>query len=189
MVDRRHNRKLGGIALAALATAAVGAFGFYFLMTNAHGYRSGMAGDPMQHRHGADGQGRDEVNMPGLRSRNAAPEESAKLAAMFRDFETITRSSDQDVRAALVSHVVGMIDRVGRKDDPQIIIQSPTLGIFFERGDEIVSEIEVTDEGIVVVQTAQDPALVEAMHTPAAEVSAMADRGMDAVHEMMMTRG
>jgi hypothetical protein len=68
------------------------------------------------------------------------------------------------------------------------MIQSPTLDIFFDRGPAIQSRIDVTDEGIVVVQTSDDPEVVEALHTHAAEVSAMADRGMQAVHEMMMQR-
>jgi hypothetical protein len=164
--------------------------------TNGHGPGGGG------HAHGADGTGHDEVNMPGLRGLNATPAESAELAVMFRNFETIarevtdlpngirtvTRSSDEAVMASLVSHVVGMIDRVERGDDPQIMIQSPTLDIFFARGAGIRSEIEVTDAGIVVVQTSDDPEIVAALHTHAAEVSAMADRGMQAVHEMMMKR-
>ena len=44
----------------------------------------------------------------------------------------------------------------------------------------------MTDEGIVVVQTSDDPELVEALQVHAAEVSDMADRGMQAVHERMM---
>ncbi|MHA1189323.1 MAG: hypothetical protein ACTSSQ_02510 [Alphaproteobacteria bacterium] len=154
------------------------------------------------HMHGADGTGHDEVTMPGLRGVNATPEESAELAIMFRNFDTITRqvtnmpngirsvtnSSDEEVMANLVSHVSGMIARVENLDDPQIMIQSPTLDIFFARGDGIQSEIEVTDEGIVVVQTSDDPEIVAALHTHAAEVSEMADRGMQAVHEMMMRR-
>ena len=159
-------------------------------------------GGGMGHGHGADGTGHDMVNMPGLQGQNATPEESTELAVMFRNFHTITRdvtnlpngirtvtrSSDPEVMDVLVSHVVGMIGRVEAADDPQIFIQSPTLDIFFERGDRIETEIEVTDDGIVVVQTSDDPELVAAMHTHAAEVSAMADRGMQAVHEMMMTR-
>lgn len=160
-----------------------------------------MSGHGM-HRHGADGSGHDTVNMPGLRGLNATPEESAELAMMFRGFETIsrevinlpdgirtiTRSSDEDVMNALVSHVVGMIARVEDGDDPQIMIQSPTLDVLFMRGHAIETEIEVTDVGIVVVQTSQDPELVEALQIHAAEVSDMADRGMQAVHEMMMKR-
>ena len=154
------------------------------------------------HGHGADGTGHDEVNMPGLRGQNATPEESAELAVLFRNFETITRevtelpngirtvtrSSNEDVMTNLVSHVVGMIGRVENGDDPKIMIQSPTLDIFFMRGETIRSEIDVTEEGIVVVQTSDDPEIVTALQTHAAEVSDMADRGMQAVHEMMMER-
>ena len=149
------------------------------------------------------GMGHDEVNMPGLRGENATPEESAELAVMFRNFQTftrevtnlpvgirtVTRSSDTEVMAALVSHVTGMIARVENLDDPKIFIQSPTLDIFFQRGDGITSDIEVTDEGIVVVQTSTDPEVVAAMQTHAAEVTDMAARGMQAVHEMMMKSG
>jgi hypothetical protein len=151
---------------------------------------------------GMNGAGHDEVNMPGLQGANATPEESAELAVMFRNFKTftrtvtnlpdgirtVTRSSDPEVMAKLVSHVTGMIGRVENKDDPKIIIQSPTLDIFFQRGDRIKSDISVTDEGIVVVQTSTDPEVVAALQTHAGEVSDMAARGMQAVHEMMMKR-
>lgn len=152
------------------------------------------------HMHGADGTGHDEAIMPGLRGTNATSEESAELADMFRNFETITRevyelpngirtvtrSSDEEVMAQLVSHVTGMINRVIQGDDPDIFIQSRTLDTLFARGDSILSEIEISEEGIVVVQTSQDSEVVEALHVHAAEVSDMADRGMQAVHEMMM---
>ncbi|NNE78873.1 MAG: hypothetical protein HKN18_01250 [Silicimonas sp.] len=154
------------------------------------------------HRHGADGTGHDVFTMPGLRGLNASEEESAELALMFRNFDTLSRevsnlpngirtvtsSSDEAVMDVLVSHVTGMIDRVENGDDPQIMIQSPTLDIFFLRGDEIETEIEVTDAGIVVLQTSDSPELVEALQIHAAEVSAMAEQGMHAVHQMMMQR-
>ena len=155
------------------------------------------------HMHGAGGMmAHDEVTMPGLRGLDATPEESAELMVMFANYETlsrevtnlpngirtVTRSSDEMVMANLVSHVAGMITRVAEGRDPDIFIQSPTLDIFFMRGDGITSNIEVTDEGIVVVQTSEDPELVAALQTHAAEVSDMAARGMAAVHDMMMTR-
>lgn len=171
--------------------------GGYAAFAQMHGHGGGHG-----HMHGADGSGHDEVNMPGLRGENAAPEESAELAVLFRNFETLSRkvenlpngirtvtwSSDPAVMEALVSHVVGMIDRVGRKDDPKIFIQSPTLDLFFERSETIVSDVEVTEDGIVVIQTSHDPEVVAAMQLHAAEVTAMADSGMQAVHEMMMRR-
>lgn len=161
-----------------------------------HGMNHGM------HMHGADGTGHDEVTMPGLRGLDATPEESAELAVMFRNFERITRSvtnlpngirtvtfaEDDDLMAVITSHVTGMIGRVADGRDPQVMIQSPTLDIFFARGERITTEIEVTEEGIVVLQTSDDPEVVEALRTHAAEVTAMVDRGMAAVHEMMMKR-
>jgi hypothetical protein len=157
---------------------------------------------PGMHGHGQGVEGHDEVNMPGLKGANATAEESAELAVMFRNFETFTRevtnlpngirtvtwSSDPDVMATLISHVTGMIGRIETGDDPEIIIQSPTLDVFFARGEGITSDIQVTDEGIVVVQTSTDPEIVAALHVHAAEVSEMAARGMAAVHEMMATR-
>lgn len=191
-------RKAVAVLVAVLVVVAV--------MAGAMGYLRGpsmaqMMGHGGQHgMHGAD---HDEVNMPGLRGLNASPEESAELAVMFRGFETftrdvthlpdgirtVTRSSDPEVMANLVSHVTGMISRVENLDDPKIFIQSPTLDIFFQRGDKIVSEIEVTDDGIVVVQTSTDPKVVAALQVHAAEVSDMAARGMQAVHETMMNHG
>ena len=154
------------------------------------------------HQHGAGGMAHDEATMPGLRGVNATPEESADLAVLFRNFATLSRSvtnlpdgirtvtssSDPDVMTTLVNHVTGMIGRVETGDDPKIMIQSPTLDIFFARGPGIVTDISVTDEGIVVTQTATDPELVTALQTHAAEVSDMAARGMQAVHDAMAKR-
>lgn len=192
----RRKAMIGLVSVAALAGLSVTAF---------HGGALAQMGTHMLgggHMHGADGTGHDEVNMPGLRGLNATPEESVELAVMFRNFETITRevtnlpngirtvtrSSDEAVMADLVSHVVGMIGRVETGEDPKIFIQSPTLDIFFARGDSIYSEIDVTDEGIVVLQTSDDPEVVAALQLHASEVSDMAERGMQAVHEMMMQR-
>ena len=180
----------------ALLLAGLMALGPVAALAQMHGSGAGM------HGHGADGTGHDMVNMPGLQGVNATAEESAELAVMFRNFRTfsrevtnlpdgirtVTRSSDPAVMEVLISHVTGMIARVEAGDDPQVFIQSPTLDIFFARGDRIETDIEVTDDGIVVVQTSDDPEVVSALHTHAAEVSAMAAEGMQAVHEMMMAR-
>lgn len=162
-----------------------------------------MTGQGMgMHRHGADGTGHDMTNMPGLRGLDATPEESAELARMFQNFQdisrtvtnlpdgirTATRSDDPDLMATLLSHVMGMIMRVEEGRDPKVFIQSPTLDIIFERADSILTAIDITEEGVIVTQTSTDPEVVAALQTHAAEVSAMVDRGMDAVHDMMMAR-
>ncbi len=157
---------------------------------------------PGMHMHGADGTGHDMRTMPGLRGLDASPEESAELAVMFRAFPAIGRevtnlpngirtytwSDDPEIAAVVVSHVVGMLDRVETGRDPKVFIQSPTLDIFFARNTAIHTEVETTETGIWVTQTSDDPELVAALQTHAAEVSDMAARGMQAVHEMMMQR-
>ncbi len=182
-----------GVTLALVGGLAAGA------ATLAYAQMSGHSGGGM-HRHGADGTGHDMTNMPGLRGRDATAEESAELALMFNHFDkisrevtnlpngikTVTFSSDPDVMDALVSHVTGMINRVEEGRDPQIIIQSSTLDLLFQRGDTLVNEIDITDDGIVVIQTSDDPQVVATLQTHAAEVTDMADRGMQAVHEKMM---
>ncbi|MEK9795974.1 MAG: hypothetical protein VW713_04410 [Alphaproteobacteria bacterium] len=101
---------------------------------------------------------------------------------------TITFSEDEEVMAVLASHVTGMIGRVETGRDPKVFIQSPTLDILFQRRDRITTKIELTDKGIEVVQTSKDPEVVTALQTHAGEVSEMANRGMEAVHEAMMER-
>ena len=168
-----------------------------------HGPGNGPMGGGM-HLHGAGGMMQHDVtNMPGLRGVDATPAESAELAVMFNNFEqidrtvenlpngirTVTYSADEEVMATLVSHVTGMINRVEEGRDPQIFIQSPTLDICFARYEGLVNDIEITEAGIIVTQTSDDPELVAALQTHAAEVSDMAASGMQAVHERMMGGG
>lgn len=47
----------------------------------------------------------------------------------------------------------------------------------------------MTEEGVIVIQTSDDPEVVAALHIHAAEVTAMVEQGMHAVHQMMMERG
>lgn len=159
-------------------------------------------GGGMMH-HGGDGTGHDEVTMPGLRGLDATPGESADLMVLFHHFDrlfreveilpdgirTVTGASDPYVMDALTRHVTQMIARVEAGNDPQIFIQSPTLDIVFARNERLVTGIEIAEAGIVVTQTSDDPELVAALHIHAAEVSDMAARGMQAVHERMMGGG
>ena len=191
---------LAFVAAAGVGMVALGPHDALAQMMQGGGHGQHGGGGMHGHGHGADGTGHDEATMPGLRGLDATAEESAEMAVMFRNFHlierqvenlpngirTVTGSTDDDVMMALVSHVAGMIARVEDGRDPQVFIQSPTLDIFFARGADIVTEIDVTDDGIVVVQTSEDPELVEALQVHAAEVTDMADRGMHAVHERMM---
>jgi hypothetical protein len=79
-----------------------------------------------------------------------------------------------------------MITRVEEGRDLPIPIQTPTLTTLFEGRDTIVTEIEITDYGIAIIQTAIDPKVVAALQEHALEVSDSAERSMEAVHEQMM---
>lgn len=197
MLDRnRIFGRIGAMALLSVIAVAGGihAFGGHSAFAQMHG--GGM------HQHGDDGSGHDMATMPGLRGLDATPHESAEMAEMFRSFAQITRevtnlpdgirtvtfSENEELMGIVASHVIGMIARVEDGRDPQVFIQSPTLDILFARRDSITTDIEMTDQGIVVIQTSDDPQVAAALQTHAAEVTDMVDRGMQAVHEAMMQR-
>jgi hypothetical protein len=142
----------------------------------------------------------DEVNMPMLNGVDTAESEVSELRRPC--FKTIRTSpaalsccpmgsnSNRNKRRG----AKGRFDRpFGRHDhprrtgkNPQIPIQSLTLKTLFEGRDTIVTEIEITDYGIAIIQTSTDPKVVAALQEHALEVSNLGERGMDAVHEQMM---
>ena len=79
-----------------------------------------------------------------------------------------------------------MVARLEEKRDPKIIIQSPTLDKLFAESNTIKTNITMTELGIVVSQTSTNPIVVKALQTHAGEVSDMARRGMEAVHDRML---
>lgn len=184
-------------ALAALALTGLPA------AAQTHGTPMGQGmghGPGHMHEIGPDGAIiHDTARMPGLRGLDATPQESAEMENLFRNFDlmgrdvdhlpdgivTHTFTDDADLRAVLVSHVVGMIARVQEGRDPQVFVQSPTLAVFFEHRDAITTVMEPTDTGIRVTQTSDDPAVVAALHLHADEVTDMVERGMEAVHDRM----
>ena len=155
------------------------------------------------HHHATDANGaliHDEINMPGLIGENTTDDEVDALKELFINHQgitrtvenlpngirTVTEAEDEVLRDAIVNHVASMINRVEDGFDPRIPIQSPTLDLLFAKPELITTEIEFTETGVIVVQTSDDAAMVEALQTHAGEVSDLAARGMVAVHETMM---
>ena len=142
----------------------------------------------------------DEVNTPMLNGVDTTESEVSELKALFQNHKDITRSvgllpngvktltetKDEELRAALVGHSAGMITSVEQGGNPQIPIQSPTLKTLFEGRDTIVTEIEITDYGIAIIQTSTDPKVVAALQEHALEVSDLTERGMESVYQQMM---
>ena len=159
-------------------------------------YGEGGAAKPTKHaRHK-----HDHVNMPGLQGVDTTDVEISDLKTIFINhmkidrvvenlptgIRTVTESDDEDLRESIVTHVAFMVTRLEEGRNPEVMIQSPTLNLLFDRYDEIDTVMEMTDLGIEVIQTSENSEVVALLQKHAAEVSDMSARGMAAVHERMM---
>ena len=155
-------------------------------------------------QHGAHGMGgmhqHSMQTMPMLHGKNTSQQEFEDMREMFQrhleiertveniegGIRTFTAARNSELRDAIVNHVAMMITRIEEGNDPEVPIQSPILSILFELGSEIQTDIEVTDNGVIVTQTSSNPIVVQALQRHAAEVTDLANRGMQSVHERMM---
>ena len=186
-----------------VAVFGLGALAMWFaphMLNGSHDYAEQMKAHHGSSEEGQVNHSHDEVNMPGLQGKDTTENELDDLKTIFKNHKQITRTvenisngittttetTDDKLRDALVSHVVAMVARLEEKRDPKIIIQSPTLDKLFAESDAIQTNITMTELGIVVTQTSANPIVVKALQTHAAEVSDMARRGMEAVHERML---
>ena len=164
------------------------------------GAMQGHHGGAMQNHHANSmGHQHDEATMPGLQGKDTTEDEVADLAKIFREhkgisrqvvnlpngIKTLTKAEDESLRDAVVNHVSMMVTRLEEGKNPEVMIQSPTLDKLFAVYGEIETEIELTETGVAVIQTSDNPEVVRLLQTHAAEVSDMAMRGMLAVHERM----
>ncbi|HET9275235.1 MAG TPA: hypothetical protein VFN96_04125 [Gemmatimonadales bacterium] len=102
---------------------------------------------------------------------------------------TVTESDDPRIADLIREHVLAMDERVKAGSDPGMPMESPALKALFAVRDRIHTAIEVSSKGIVMKQTSTDPATVALLQEHAAEVSDLAARGHEAMHEAMMKHG
>lgn len=186
-----------------VAVFGLGALAMWFAthtLNGSHNYAEQIKAHHGSNEEGQVNHSHDEVNMPGLQGKDTTENEVDDLKTIFKNHKQITRTvenissgittttetTDDKLRDALVSHVVTMVARLEEKRNPKIIIQSPTLDKLFAESDAIQTNITMTELGIVVTQTSTNPIVVKTLQTHAAEVSNMANRGMEAVHERML---
>jgi hypothetical protein len=141
--------------------------------------------------------------MMGMSHGSATASEHNDIRALFSDHDrikrtvtnlpdgirTVTESDDPRLAQVIKRHVAEMGKRVVEGRDPGLPIETPALHAIFRDKDKIKSAYEVTEKGVVVVQTSDDAGAVKALQTHAAEVSDLARRGMTAAHEAMMKNG
>ncbi|MBL6768104.1 MAG: hypothetical protein ISQ20_01315 [Alphaproteobacteria bacterium] len=183
---------IGGVIPAAHLNADTTQSNYSKMHSSHHGEHMSISGEMGKHVH-------DEVNMPGLQGKNTTSQEVSDLKRIFtfhesinrkvsnieRGIITVTEAEDDKLRQSIVTHVAMMVTRLQEGNNPEVIIQSPTLDSLFKFYDEIDTEIELTDLGIKVSQISINPLVVKLLQTHAAEVSDMSERGMKAVHERM----
>ena len=186
-------RIIGLVAVGAVVVLAGGVFAGMHQMGGVHTMMSGLIGEKMMH---------NVIGTPMLEGRDTEDYEVAELRALFENhsaltrtvenlpngIRTVTETDDPELRDALSSHIMSMVLRVDEKRDPEIPIQSLTLDVLFEKSELITTEMDYTPTGIAIVQTSDDPEVVAALQTHAAEVSDLAARGMQSAHEAMMAR-
>ena len=154
-----------------------------------------------KHKHGHGHSEHDEVNMPGLQGIDTTETEVNDLKTIFKNHKEIKRtvtnldngiktetySDNEEIRAAIVNHVTLMVTRIQENRNPKVMIQSPTLDKLFNNFDKIETAIELTDTGIALIQTSEDPKVVKLLQTHASEINDMVEKGMRAIHERMMS--
>jgi hypothetical protein len=191
---------VGGWALAQSGGHGPGGFGHGGMGMRGqmgagmHGQMHGMRGEKGP---GMMGMGR---GMMGMNHGSATDSEHSDIRDLFLNHDriertvtnlpdgirTVTESDDPKLAETIKKHVAEMGKRVEEGRDPGLPIESPALRQIFRDKDKIKSTHEVTEKGIVVVQTSTDPETVKALQVHAAEVSDFAQRGMVAMHDAMM---
>ena len=102
---------------------------------------------------------------------------------------TVTESNDPQVAKLITDHVVSSRKQVDTGIDPGLPIESPALRAIYANYDKIVTTVEATEKGVVVVQTSTDTQVVAALQQHAAEVTEFIKDGMAAMHKAMMKNG
>ncbi|HLG55359.1 MAG TPA: hypothetical protein VI485_08500 [Vicinamibacterales bacterium] len=102
---------------------------------------------------------------------------------------TVTESNDPQVAKLITDHVASSRKQVDTGIDPGLPIESPALRAIYAHYDKIVTTVEATEKGVVVVQTSTDAQVVAALQQHAAEVTEFIKDGMAAMHKAMMKNG
>jgi hypothetical protein len=199
--------KLIGLGAATILALGIGTYAF-----KARSEEAGFGPPFMRHgmgvmrpgimRGGMMGGGMMGEGMMGMAHDSATMEQLRVIHTLFVNHDrikrtvtnlpngirTVTQSDDQQIAALLKSHVDDMMKRVGAGDDPGLPIESDALHSIFRDKDKIRTSVDTTANGVVVVQTSDDPKVVAELQEHAAQVTDFAQKGMAAIHTAMMRR-
>ncbi|OBF56027.1 hypothetical protein [Mycolicibacterium monacense] len=100
---------------------------------------------------------------------------------------TVTESDSADLTAQLQAHVSRMYSRVG--EGAEVMCMSSSLPTLFRNADGYRRRLTLTPTGVAAEETADDPAIVQAIRDHAREVTGFVRDGMPAMMGPMMGRG
>jgi hypothetical protein len=118
-----------------------------------------------------------------LANHNRITRTVTKLADGIR---TLTESDDPRLAQIIKDHVAAMGQRMRTGQPMGLPIESEALRAMYRNKDKIKTTVEMTAKGVIVAQTSTDPGTVEVLQTHAAEVTALVNGGMQALHTAMM---
>ena len=99
---------------------------------------------------------------------------------------TTTESNAADLAAQLQAHVSSMYSHLGQ--GAEVVCMSQTLPTLFRNANGYRRQLIFTATGVIAEETADDPALTQAIRAHAQEVSGFVRDGMPAMMEGMMGR-
>jgi hypothetical protein len=145
-------------------------------------------GPGMMMMHG--GQDGGMAQMRGIHELFANHDRMTRTVTNLPDgIRTMTESNDPQVAKLITDHVASSRKQVDTGIDPGLPIESPALRAIYANYDKIVTTVEATGKGVLVVQTSTDAQVVAALQQHAAEVTEFINDGMAAMHKAMMKNG
>lgn len=103
------------------------------------------------------------------------------VEAIAGGIRTVTESDDPAVAQLIQTHVTHMYDRLDQSQPIPMIGMSATLPTMLQSVDRYQRQFRLTDKGIEVTETSDDPELVAVIQEHAQEVSRFVEQGMPAM--------
>jgi hypothetical protein len=148
--------------------------------------QGGMMGRGMMGRGGMMG-GRDSTSAAVLQVVHQLMVNHDKLRRTVvnlpNGIRTLTESDDSAMVQQIQRHVAMTGTFVAAGRDPNLPMSTPALHGVLQNGKKIARRVELTDKGVLVVETSDDAATVALLQQHAAEVTDLVKRGMAAMHD------
>ncbi|MFN7930600.1 MAG: hypothetical protein U0Y68_22295 [Blastocatellia bacterium] len=98
-----------------------------------------------------------------------------------KGIETVTESDDPKVQAMIKEHVAAMYKRLENKQP--IRMWDPLFVEIFKNADKIKMQMEPTPKGLKIIETSDDPWVVQLIQSHAEGVSEFVKEGMPSMHK------